>query len=153
MYHEPGPASPHMFALFVAQYLSACMLGIFAATVVSYAQAASASSTIPRHPYARFALGLASLGFVARFVAWMSSSQLLLAAPFYSSCPNLKRYTWHELYWSIGDSGDQFDKSLQGQNTFSLHGSILRIKINSNMGTKYQIPDGNPFKTGGSSGS
>jgi len=49
----------------------------------------------------------------------------------------------------MGDSGNQFDRSLQAQNPETHHGSIIRISVNSTMGFPapgYQIPDGNPYK-------
>lgn len=59
---------------------------------------------------------------------------------------------FHALYWAIGDSGNQLDDSLQAQNKSTLHGSIVRISVDSNMGDeqpRYLIPEGNPFKNGG----
>jgi len=53
---------------------------------------------------------------------------------------------FHDLYWAMGDSGNQLDDSLQAQNPFTHHGSILRVSVNSNMGVDHEIPDGNPFK-------
>ena len=60
--------------------------------------------------------------------------------------------TFHDLYWAMGDSGNQFDKSLKAQDPNELHGSIMRISVNSNMGVDYEIPDGNPFQNGGAFG-
>ncbi len=57
--------------------------------------------------------------------------------------------TFHDLYWTMGDSGNQFDKSKKAQDPDEMHGSIMRISLDSNMGTAYEIPDGNPFQAGG----
>jgi len=57
--------------------------------------------------------------------------------------------TVHELYWAVGDGGDQWDENLQGQDPTTLHGSIVRISLDSKMDTQYGIPNGNPFKNGG----
>ncbi len=59
--------------------------------------------------------------------------------------------TSHDLYWSMGDSGPQLDTTQMAQNPNELHGSIIRIALNSNMGTDYTIPNGNPYKSGGTS--
>lgn len=49
----------------------------------------------------------------------------------------------------MGDSGNQLDDSKQAQNPDTQHGSILRISVDSNTGSNYKIPNGNPFKNGG----
>ncbi len=49
----------------------------------------------------------------------------------------------------MGDSGNQWDKSKKAQDPNEMHGSIMRISVNSNMGTDYEIPAGNPFQAGG----
>lgn len=55
----------------------------------------------------------------------------------------------HELYWSMGDSGPQLDTFDNGQNPDTLHGSIIRIEVTSEMGSGYSIPSSNPFSGGG----
>lgn len=57
----------------------------------------------------------------------------------------------HELFWSMGDSGPQLDTFDNGQNPDTLHGSIVRIMVTSDMGSSYTIPSGNPFSAGGRS--
>lgn len=49
----------------------------------------------------------------------------------------------------MGDSGNQLDDSKQGQNSFTLHGSIIRISLSSEKNADYGIPNGNPYKGGG----
>lgn len=49
----------------------------------------------------------------------------------------------------MGDSGPQLDSTQRAQDPDELHGTIIRIALDSNMGTKYTIPNGNPFKNGG----
>ena len=50
------------------------------------------------------------------------------------------------LYVSIGDGGDAWDPQGNGQNTFNLLASVLRIDVTSAPGT-YRVPADNPFAT------
>ena len=50
------------------------------------------------------------------------------------------------LYIGLGDGGSQGDPQLNGQNTFALLGSILRIDVDG--GEPYGIPADNPFADG-----
>lgn len=51
----------------------------------------------------------------------------------------------------MGDAGPQYDESLNGQDTNTLHGSILRISVDSQMGAEYSVPGSNPYSGGGES--
>lgn len=55
----------------------------------------------------------------------------------------------HELYWANGDTGPQLDPSNHGQDPNTLHGSITRIVVDSQMGSSYTVPSSNPFSGGG----
>ncbi|CAM9749520.1 unnamed protein product [Ectocarpus fasciculatus] len=55
----------------------------------------------------------------------------------------------HELFWAMGDSGPQLDLFENGQSSATLHGSILRISVTSEMESGYSTPSGNPFSGGG----
>lgn len=57
----------------------------------------------------------------------------------------------HELFWSMGDSGPQLDIYDNGQNPNTLHGSIIRIVVTSEMNSAYMVPAGNPYSGGGRS--
>ncbi|CAM9143199.1 unnamed protein product, partial [Hapterophycus canaliculatus] len=49
---------------------------------------------------------------------------------------------FHDLYWSIGDSGAQEDPDNNAQNTTNHLGSMIRISVPSD-GSGYEIPSGN----------
>eukprot|EP00752_Nemacystus_decipiens_P008422 g7528.t1 len=55
----------------------------------------------------------------------------------------------HELFWAMGDTGPQQDPQNHGQNPDTLHGSIIRIVVDSQMGPDYTVPGSNPFAGGG----
>ncbi|CAM9489330.1 unnamed protein product, partial [Hapterophycus canaliculatus] len=55
----------------------------------------------------------------------------------------------HDLYWSIGDAGPQYDTTNNGQSPDTLHASIVRISVTSEIGSGYSIPSSNPFADGG----
>eukprot|EP00903_Cladosiphon_okamuranus_P016927 g15603.t1 len=55
----------------------------------------------------------------------------------------------HELFWANGDAGPQLDVTNNGQNPETLHGSISRIVVDSNMEPDYSVPSSNPFSDGG----
>lgn len=57
----------------------------------------------------------------------------------------------NELYWAMGDGGPQEDTTNNGQNTNTLHGSIMRISVDSQMDSSYSVPGSNPYSGGGKS--
>lgn len=75
-------------------------------------------------------------------ICGLSLSSLLATRHAFSAVSMTMQATYHDLYWSVGDSGEQLDPDNNSQDTTNHLGTMVRISVPSD-GTGYEIPTGN----------